>query len=260
MTAGTSPSHMFSREGQTFLPAAVTRGYWTEDSIDGRAIVSLLGHEIERRHGRDDLVPTRLTVDMHRLARRDAMEIVTTVIRDGARLRLVEARLMIADREYARATCQFLRPAEPPPGKVWPGIPPWNVPAPDALETLPDNHGRRLADWRVIAGAMREYGPRQLWIRTTSTIVADEPLTPFTRAAAVADVTSPWVHGSDAGIGYINSDITMQLHRLPQGEWVGFETVLQDASHGLAVGSCRLYDEAGSVGLVITTALANTRR
>ena len=241
---------LFSRKGDVLVPAQRTRGYWRSDSIDGRAIVAALGHEIERRHGAADLWPARLTVDMHRLPPREPLHIETRVVRDGGRLRLIEAILTLHGDEYARATCQLLRERPPAPGQVWPGLPPWQVPAPDALTSLPDEHHMRLAEWRLIAGTLGAVGPRRVWIRPTVETVAGEPLTPFSRVAAIADT---------AGIGYINTDVTLHLYRPPDGEWIGLDALLHDEAAGRAIGTCRVYDQSGPIGLASTTAVANTR-
>lgn len=250
---------LFHRDGDAFVPQPQARGYWTPDSLDGRACVGLLGHEIERRHGGDGLMPARLSVDMHRLARMQPCTVETAVIRDGGRLRLVEARLMIGESEYARAVCQLLRPAGTPPGQVWPGIEPWEAPPPDAVAPVSDPQRMWRAELRPIAGTIGTYGPRRVWLRSWSDIVAGEPLTPFTRVAYASDFASPWTHWSDVGIHYINTDVIAQLHREPVGEWIGLEALMHDASQGVAVGHCRLYDEAGPIGSVSTTALANIR-
>ena len=60
--------------------------------MHGRVVVGLLAHVIEQRHGGDDFVPARLTVDMFRLP--DVMtpvEVKTKLVRDGLRIRVIEA-------------------------------------------------------------------------------------------------------------------------------------------------------------------------
>ena len=50
--------------------------------------------------------------------------------------------------------------------------------------------------------------------------------------------------------------MTLALHRLPAGEWIGFEVDHHDADAGIALGQCRLYDESGPIGLATCLALA----
>ena len=99
--------------------------------------------------------------------------------------------------------------------------------------------------------------PRQTWLREFLTVIEGEPLTPFTRLALSADLASPWIHSSDRGFSYINTDVILQLHRLPRGEWIGFESTAHEATDGIAVGNCRVYDREGSIGYIGITALNN---
>ena len=65
------------------------------------------------------------------------------------------------------------------------------------------------------------------------------------RVAVAADFASPFANAGDQGLGYINSDVTLYLHRLPVKEWIGFEVVNHRATDGVAIGECWLYDERG---------------
>lgn len=250
---------LFVAEGNLYHPLKPARGYWTRDSMHGRAIVGLIGHEIGRVHGASGMMPSRFNVDMHRLPPFAPVRVETRLVRDGGRLRLVEAILYSGDTEYARGQCQFLRPTDPPEGRVWsPG--PWDAPAPETIEPLPDPERRRMAEWRVITGGFGHFGPRRIWLREFFTLVQGVPLTPWARVCLAADFGSPWAHMSDAGIRYINTDIIVQIHRLPVGEYLGFEAAGHEASQGIAVGNCRLHDRKGAIGFVSATALSNSRR
>lgn len=249
----------FAREGEHYVPQEPTHGYWKHDSLHGRAVVGLIGYEMERLHAAPGLVPVRYNVDMHRLARFAPVSIETRVIRDSARLRLVEAVMLLDGVEHARAQCQFLRAAEAPPGRVW-SQPAWDAPLPETLAPLLVGKGLRLFDWIPVVGKLGEYGPRQMWMREIYDMVAGEPLTPWTRLTLAADFASPWAHGGDAGIRYINTDVVVQVHREPIGEWIGFEASGHEASHAIAVGQCRIHDRDGPLGFVSCTALANERR
>ena len=57
----------FTTDGDAFIPTKVANGPWDPNSLHGRVIIGLLAFVIEQRHGGDDFVPARLTVDMFRL-------------------------------------------------------------------------------------------------------------------------------------------------------------------------------------------------
>src|SRR5476651_1447087 len=53
----------FTRRDDAFIPNPVANGPWDPNSMHGRVIVGLLAFAIEERHGAEDFVPARLTVD-----------------------------------------------------------------------------------------------------------------------------------------------------------------------------------------------------
>ena len=74
-----------------------------------------------------------------------------------------------------------------------------------------------------------------------------------------ADFASPFANAGDKGLGYINSDVTIYLHRLPVTNWIGFDVVNHQASDGVAIGECWLYDEEGPIGTATVAALAQRK-
>jgi hypothetical protein len=109
---------------------------------------------------------------------------------------------------------------------------------------------------RPITGAMGTFGPRRLWMSEVRDLVEGAPLTPFVRVAVAADFASPFANAGDQGLGYINSDVTLYLHRLPVKEWIGFEVVNHHATDGVAIGECFLYDQQGPIGTSTSTGAA----
>ena len=85
-------------------------------------------------------------------------------------------------------------------------------------------------------------------------------LTPFTRAALAADFASPFANAGDAGLAYINSDVTLYLCRPPAGPWIGVEVVNHQASEGVAIAECWLHDELGAIGSASVAALAQGKK
>jgi len=79
------------------------------------------------------------------------------------------------------------------------------------------------------------------------------------RVALAADIASPLANSGDAGLQYVNADITLYLQRLPESEWLGFESASHQSAAGIAFGSCTVYDERGPIGSSTVCAVANTR-
>ena len=250
----------FRRDGDLYLPTPAGRGPWNPNSLHGRIIIGLLGQVLEERHGDPAFIPARLTVDMYRLPGFDPVEVTTRVVRDGGRIRVADAEFISGGVSMARATCQFLRRGEAPAGRVW-APEPWNVPAPNEIEAPPDNRSGMGGMWamRSISGGFGAVEQRRVWMSEVREVVEGVPLTPFQRIAVAVDFVSPLAHVGDQGLGYINSDVTLYLHRLPAAEWIGFEAVYHGADEGVAVGEARLYDEQGPIGVAGCVALSQRR-
>jgi hypothetical protein len=112
---------------------------------------------------------------------------------------------------------------------------------------------------RPISGAMGTQGPRRLWMAEVRNLVDGDELTPFAQVAVGCDFASPFANAGTAGLAYINSDVTLYLHRLPVSRWVGYEVVNHGATDGVAIGECWLHDEHGPIGAATVTALAQAR-
>ena len=246
----------FTRDGDRYQPTLVSRGPWDAKSLHGRVVIGLLGAVVEQRHGGPDYMPARLTVDMYRLPGLDPIEVTTRLIRDGYRIRVAEAELFSGGVSMARASCHLLRKSPPPAGAVW-SPPNWSVPAPHVI-AVADPAAALGGMWEIrpIVGAMGDLGPRRLWMAEVRELVGGEPLTPFVRTALAADFASPYANAGAGGLSYINSDVTLYLHRVPATRWIGFEVVNHQATDGIAIGECWLYDEVGAIGAATVAALA----
>lgn len=249
----------FRRQGELFVPQAVSRGPWNPKSLHGRVVIGLLAREIERAYGDPDFVPARLTVDMYRLPDLSPISVKVRPLREGGRLRLIEAELFSNGVSSARAVCQWLRRGEAPEGNVW-SPPNWDVPGPQDIPAPAAREGMGgMWATRPITGAFGSVGPRRLWMSEVRELIGGEPLTAFSRVALAADFASPFANAGDKGLAYINSDVTLYLHRVPAGEWIGFEVVNHQASAGVAIGECFVYDETGPIGSATVAALAQRR-
>jgi hypothetical protein len=250
----------FQIEGTHYVPTAAARGPWNPNSLHGRVIAGLLGAEIERLHGSPEFLPARLTVDMYRLPDLSPVEVVTRVVRAGNRIQVIDAEFISGGVSAGRATCQLLKRTENPAGNVWKPQP-WAVPAPADIPPPTDGRSGMGGMWamRRIAGDFGTVGQKRAWLSEVRELVAGRALTPFVRVAVSADFASPFANAGDAGLEFINSDVTLYLHREPATEWIGYEVINHAASDGIAIGECFLYDEEGPIGSASCAALAQRR-
>lgn len=255
----------FARDGERFLPQSICRGPWDPSSLHGRVVAGLLAHAIEQSRseaqGDARYVPARLTVDMYRLPDFSPMTTTTRVVRSGKRIQVIDAEVFSGDVSVGRASSQWLLVTAPPAGEVW-SPPNWDAPPAEAVEP-PDyqGFGATMWDMRPITRTfMTRAANKRAWMREIRDLVEGSPITPWQRAALAADFASPFANSGSEGLGYINSDLTMYLHRLPIGEWIGFETTNHQATDGVAIGECTMYDAQGPIGATTVCALAQQKR
>jgi hypothetical protein len=223
-------------------------------------VAGLLAHAVEKEWGDEAFLPARLTVDLYRMPPFAPVEVSTEVEREGNRIRVVDATFTSEGTPIARASCVLLKRSENPEGTVWsPSA--WNVPAPETLSP-PEGWGGREPMWdtRVIGHGFGSTEQKRAWLRENRPLAQDVAMTPFVRAAFAADFTNPFANSGSAGLKFVNADITLYLHRLPAGEWLGFEVIEHHATEGVALGECALYDEQGPVGRSLVSAVANRRK
>jgi hypothetical protein len=251
----------FTVEGDLYVPTSASRGPWDPKSLHGRVIVGLLGAEIERLHGAPEFIPARLTVDMYRLPDLSPVAVTTRIVREGRRIKVVDAEFISGGVSAGRATCQLLRRTEAPEGVVW-TPPTWDAPMPEDIAPPEPSQNPMSGMWamRRIAGDFGSVGRKRTWMAEVRELVEGRALTPFVRVAVAADFASPFANAGDRGLKYINSDVTVYLHREPVSEWVGFEVVNHGATAGVAIGECFLYDVEGPIGSAACCALTQARR
>jgi len=258
----------FTPAGDLLVPSQQARGPWNPNSMHGRLLAGLLAHTIERRHGDPDFHFARMTIDLFRLPPLAPLGVEVRLVREGNRIKVAEGLITSDGVEVARGNVVMLRRAEQPEGEVW-SPPNWDVPAPDDLR-LPQGWGSGGAPmWETrpitAGGFLRGSGQvggveqKRAWIRESRVLIEGAPLTPFVRAAVAADYTNPFANSGSRGLNFVNADVTLYLHRLPQTAWIGFEVTSHQSEDGVAVGDCTLYDERGAIGKSLVCGVANQR-
>jgi hypothetical protein len=157
--------------------------------------------------------------------------------------------------EIGRARAVQLRKAEAPDNPVWKPQT-WDAPRPEDAGAPQESLQGMWQTWRLPASAI---GQKRVWLREKYPLVEGEPLTPFVRVAGCSDYASPLANMGERGLDYVNADITLYLHRLPVGEYIGFEVDSHESQDGIAVGDTTVYDVEGAIGRSVVCAVVNRR-
>jgi Thioesterase-like superfamily len=115
-------------------------------------------------------------------------------------------------------------------------------------------------DHRLAQGDATQPGPAAAWFRLTVPLVNDQPTSPAMRAAAAADFGNgvSWVLPADRYL-FSNADLSLHLHRPPEGEWIGLLSETQAHGGGVGTTLSRLYDLRGPIGVATQTLVLRER-
>jgi hypothetical protein len=115
-------------------------------------------------------------------------------------------------------------------------------------------------DVRFVRGSFLEPGPATVWMRPREAIVEGEEPAPLQRVLVAADsgngVSAVLDH---ARFVFINTDLSVHLHRLPAGEWVCLDAVTLPERHGVGMSDTTLYDERGRIGRALQSLFVASR-
>jgi|GEM_PF-4465282 len=98
------------------------------------------------------------------------------------------------------------------------------------------------------------------WIKPTVRLVDGETMTPLQRLFAVADRANGT--GSKLDIAkwtFLNNDLVVHVHRIPEGQWVGIRAENNYGPDGIGTTVGTLFDETGAVGSIAQSVLVRRR-
>ena len=108
----TMPNAIFRIEGERFVPTEHAESPWSPSGLHGGPAAGLLARAIERTAAAEDLLVTRLTVDLFRQVPNAPLEVTTRVIRQGRRIQATEASIWHEGVEISRASGLLLQQTE----------------------------------------------------------------------------------------------------------------------------------------------------
>jgi hypothetical protein len=206
----------------------------------------------------------RLSFEFLRAVPLAPVDIEARVVRPGRRLQLAAASVRSGGDEVLRATATLLRRGDvelPEAPQADPPLPPPESGRAGRWFGGDEQEGFHLTgmDLRFVAGDWGQ-GPATGWFRLAMPLVAGEEPTPLQRAVAAADFGNGLSRALDFATHlFVNTDLTVHLHREPEGEWVGLDarTDLDRSGAGQAVSV--LHDERGRIGVAAQSLYVDAR-
>ena len=177
----TIPEPFFVAEGpHRFLPNDICRGPWDRNSLHGRVVAGLLAHEVETHWGDPAFHCARLTVDLYRVCRSPPVDVSSKVVRDGNRIRVVDAEFTSNGVSVARASAVLLRKAENPSARFGARHPGTCL----RRSHCPRQNLQPMWETRVIDHGFGSTAQKRAWLRETRALIEGVELTPFVRVAS----------------------------------------------------------------------------
>ena len=262
-------------------PTSSAVGPWDPSMMHGRVLCGLVVQGAEEKLASIDEIDlyqaARVTVDMFRFPAMKPLKILTEIVRDGKRIKVIDVHVMSVNDdqiiEIVKGSVVWLLKTEDTKGKVW--MPDeWNFTPPSKDlpffdEATLDNPGHQNPIWETLDpetgkqfqlnNQTEKNGPKTAWIRETHDFIENEETSSLLRVAQVADYANPLANLSNIGLEYINVDVTLYLQRNPISEWIGVETLYHGASMGVSVGSMNIYDSSGRIGMSTVAGLAQAK-
>ena len=260
-----SPSAFYVSDGDGFVSSELTRGPWDPGSQHAGPPAALIAREIERVTEPGWQVG-RITYEILRPVPIAPLRVEVEVLRPGRSVELLGATLTDAGGEpliTARAWRLATRPTEIPAGL---GGAAEAIPGPERGRERPffdtgEEVGYHTAmEYRFVAGGFLALGPALVWMRMRHPLIAGEQPSPLQRVMVAADSGN----GVSATLDleryiFINVDLSVHLHRLPHGEWIGLDAVTLPEPEGVGLADSVLHDERGPIGRALQTLLVRQR-
>jgi hypothetical protein len=254
-------SFFTTSDGDWFQPTDHCRGPWDPDACHAGPPAGLMARAVE------ELVPhhrlTRLTVDLSRPIPHAGFRVVAATTRVGRSAATSVVAIVDGDgTERAAGRALHLTAGD---GFALPTVS-WEPPNLDASEPgsfplraanrhpLPAFNGPGV-EVRYPPGEVNEPGPTTVWMRTVP-LLPDEAPSPFQRICPLADCGNAISRNAETDAAtYMNPDLTLVLHRDPEGDWLGSSAVSRWEPTGIGMSDALLFDTRGAVGRAVQTLL-----
>jgi acyl-Coa thioesterase superfamily protein/acyl-CoA thioesterase superfamily protein len=251
-------------DGRRFHATFSTTGPWFSDAQHVGPPSALLTRALERCAPREPpLQLARITCEVLGPVPAGDVEVYAQVVRPGRSIELLTADLIARGRAVLRASAWRTVAGDTAAvavGEAEPLAPPERA---TLLEERPAGWLPGYIDaleWRWLRSRLDDPGPGVAWARPRVPLVDGEETSPQQRLALVADsangVAAPldireWI--------FVNTEITMHLHRPPGGEWIAVDASTVIGPTGLGTVSAVLHDERGHTGRVAQSLVVRRR-
>jgi hypothetical protein len=246
-----------------YLSTQHTAGPWSSESQHLGPPSALLVRELEKCAPRADMALSRVTFEVLGPVPVDELTISADVVRAGRSVELLAAELRHDGRPVLRAQAWRISrgDTETVATEQKPTLP-------DPLDCepmkLPEDWlcGYLAAmEWRSVSGGIFVPGNAVVWARQSMPLIDGEEPSALQRLFTITDSASGVSSRLDIAKWYaINTDLSVHLHREPDGEWFALDAETVIGPGGVGVASSVLHDHLGPVGRTAQSLFVRERK
>lgn len=225
------------------------QGAWNAHEQHMAPATGIICAELDHFSPRSDVRIGRISLDILGLIPAGEFQIVTRVIRPGKTIELIEStmssqgknciqariwRMVISNTEVVAGLEDEII-AKPETGVVW-----------DEIKNWPGGYIQSLEARRL----ERRAGKGMVWLSNSYSMVEGQQHSDFVKLMGMVDTANGIVtrQGWPFNYAFPNLDLQIHLYRMPQGQWLGLETVQQFGDDGIGLTSSVLHDIHGPFG------------
>jgi hypothetical protein len=259
-----APESFFVADGARFRATELTRGPWSREHQHAGPPAALLARAIERALP-PAMAVARLTVDLLKPIPIARFGVAVAVARAGRKVQWLAAELGGDDGTVvARASALAIRTtALSLPVSGDPAADPVPSPAearPFQFDFFTEPVGYHTGMELRLARGTFGSGHVAVWMRMRQPLLPDEPPSPLQRVMVAADSGNGVSMVLDPRqFTFVNPDLTVYLHRPPEGEWVCLDARTIPQPHGVGLADTRLLDERGPIGRSLQSLVVDGR-
>ena len=250
-----------------FRASPLTRGPWNPGHQHAGPPSALIARAIERAASHDGLTHlARLTVNLIRPAPIGECRVEVATDYAGRTTGHYSGCLTAEGKDIVRFTALAQREEDLPVPEGTKGHPPPFAPKPpDECPVVRMGFGAgsfgyaELVENRLAEGRFFN-GPCAAWFRINHPLVKGEQPSPYQRVAVAGNSGNGISASLDfAKYIFLNSDLTINLFRRPQGTWICLEARSLFGANGCGLAKSALYDERGMIGRATQTLAVRAR-
>ena len=225
------------------------QGAWNENEQHMAPATGIICAELDIFSPRSDVRIGRISLDILGLIPAGEFQVETKIVRPGKTIELIESVMSAQGKACIQARTWRMMTSDTSAvfgleDKVVEG--PEHQPVWNEIRSWP---GGYIASLEARTSQQRQ-GKGIVWLSNPYAMIENEQSSDFVRLMGMVDTANGVATRQHVPFEFAfpNLDLQIHLYRIPQGKWLGLETVQQHGTDGIGLTSSILHDEIGPFG------------